>query len=415
MANNARTQADGTWVDGYTPPASDWEDLERKVFGSWNGDKGGAYCAPRTGDAYTFDSSGLQVTGPTRLTRGGVIYGASTAFVIRDGTWPTLGETHAGRTRRIVQPISSYQTSRNYLWSRNHAYAGVGSVALACRRTDARSTIETADLYIPLRVIDGSTLSSVDLNFRVATKRLRAPIAMPKLRIMRIPHVTGEVPEPLKDTTDGLGFDFLPLVTTPTAWYADGAVQTFTYVCDQNNEIDVENYSYVAHLVEEQGAVTPDDEFDGVCFVERKVSAYVTLTGANALTGSINTEGTSTSAGYRILVVDSDATLATGEPEGSGYSAQNGIWIAAAGAWARATDLDEAADFTPNWIIVPSYGTVNGGAAWQCVTAATHLNLKAAAGASLAYTGITIQPAQPKGNIYHSLVPTFEVTDLRFQ
>lgn len=61
MPNNARTRPDATWVDGYTPPKADWEDLERKIFGSWNGVRGGAYAAPGgAGSAYSFGGSGLR-------------------------------------------------------------------------------------------------------------------------------------------------------------------------------------------------------------------------------------------------------------------------------------------------------------------------------------------------------------------
>lgn len=431
MPNNTRTQADGTWVDGYTVPRTDWEDLERKVFEAWNGFSGGAYCAPvgGGGSAYTFTGSGLVVTGPTKLTRGGVVLGGAAAFVIRNGVWPLLGTTHRARSRKIVQPIDSFTTQKHYLWSRIHPYAGVGSVALACREPSTHR-IETSDLYIPLRVIDGSTMAQVELIFRVASKRVYAPIAMPKLRIVRVPKDVGalaadgksiKMPEPLKLTSDGLGFDFTPLVTSADAWYAGGAAQSFTYVCDQNHAIDVANYHYVAHLVEEVGAVSSEDAFDGIRYTERKMR--VNLVGSLiSPTGNVAADG-STTSNERVLLVDSDVQRATGLEEPNGYAALNGIWDATAAVWNRAADCDGQVDFTNSWIVTVRYGSINSETTWQCVAPGPSSNLDLSvptagptvAAPSLLKTQILMQPAEPKGNIYHSLVPTFNVTDLRFQ
>ncbi|HNX51564.1 MAG TPA: hypothetical protein PKL08_15450 [Thermoanaerobaculaceae bacterium] len=441
MPNNTRTQADGTWVDGYTPPATDWEDLERKVFGSWNGDKGGAYAAPSgaAGDPYVFNGAGFQVTGPTRLSYGGVIYGGSGAFTLRDATWPELAIGHRARTRSIVCPIHQWSIpanapitagtwpSRTYLWSTRHPYAGVGSVALSCRQTTSL-VIETADLYINLRVVDGALLTKVTIFFRIASKRKLAPIAMPKMRVLRVPRDSGDafqtkLPEPLKDTTDGLGFDFLPLVTSPDAWYNNGAVQSFDYICDQNHIIDVENYSYVVHLIEETGALSPSDEFDGIRLVERKQDCVYQLLNTVALTGdATNTpDGITTgTVGSRILVTDPDETIDQGSDQlAGGYnSVRNGIWITAAGAWTRATDADDTQDFTPNWIVRINSGGINMNATWQCLYPDLSQRISLAGptgGIEATNARPRVEPAIPKGNIYHCLVPTFEVSDLRFQ
>jgi hypothetical protein len=424
MPNNARTQADGTWIDGYTTTPADWEDLERKIQGSWNGDRGGAYLGV---DAFSFGGSGFQVTGPARLTRGGGIIGPSGAYKIRDGAWPLLSAGHGSRSRKIVQPFDTWYAPQHYLWSRNHAYHGVGSTALACRTTYGR-IIERAELYAELRVVNGATLTKVDVYFRVAQKRTKAPVLMPKFRIMRVPRdAVTSAPEPLKSTADGTGFDFLPLVTTPSSWYLDGAVQVFSYVCDQNNVIDVENYTYIAHLYEEQGVLSPDDDFDphGITFVERKANVRGVVLSTTALTGSVTqNDGTSTTGttGDRFLVVDPDTVLATGTTDNN--SCQNGIWTTAVGAWARATDLDTSDEFSPNWIVqvlIGSAGIETGGyegtACWQCEapSKASKIDITTAPGASNTKTQIRMVPAVPRGNIWHSMVPYFEVSDLRWQ
>jgi hypothetical protein len=446
VPNNKRTHTDASaiWADGYTPPPSDWEDLERKIFGSWNGDKGGAYCARpgAQGDPYVFTGSGLKVTGPTRLSYGGQVLGGSGAFVIRDGAWPQLDVGHVGRSRSIVCPIHGFSIpsdaprllgiggdswkSPTYLWSRRTApYLGIGSVALACRQTTSRK-IETAPIYIDLRVIDGATLEKVTLFFRVATKRAFAPIAMPKMRVLRVPKDSGDafqtvVPEPLKDTTDGLGFDFLPLVTSPDDWYNGGAVQSFEYICDQNHEIDCDSYHYVVHIVEEAGALSADDDFDGIRLVERKQDCTFWIANSATLSGDQSTDGTTTgTTGVRVLVTDSDDVIDYGYDPlyGGALATKNGIWLTNASTWTRANDCDDTEDFTQNWIVRVNSGGRNMNSSWQCLHPAKNQRITlggATGGADATFARPRLEPALPKGNIYHALVPTFHVSDLRFQ
>lgn len=419
MGNNTRTQADGTWVDGYAAPESDWLDLERKIFGSWNGTRGGAYVGAYGTDKYVFGGSGLKISGPTRLTKGGAIYGGASKWIIGDGAWPELASTHVSSARKIFLPFHSFMSTTPWMWSRNHAFAGIGSVALAARATGGRS-LELPEMYLPLRVHNGATLAQVEFVFRVAERRKYAPLAMPKFRVLRVPKDSLTTkPQPLKSTSDGLGFGSPTLVTSPASWYNDGKVQSFVYTCDQNNAIDVSAYSYVLHIVEELGAQSPDDEFDGIRFAERKpdVVAVVKNTDTTSFGGnSVQSDGMNVVNG-RSLVVDPDFTTQTFE------SARNGIWIPNTGAWIRAKDLDEALDWTPGWIVRVLAGRVNGGSTWQChfptanqrMTLSTTTAQIGSAATGTEYTWPTITPALPRGNIYHGAIPTFNVADLRFQ
>lgn len=411
MPNHARTQADGTWVDGYTVTPADWEDLERKIFGSWNGDRGGAY----VGAGHTINGSGLTLNGSARLTYGGAIYGGLNAFKIRTGHWPLLVEGHAGRTRRIVQPIIAWASNYDHLWSRNHSRAGVGSVALACRKTYGR-VFETPELYVPLRVVDGSTLTTVTFRFRVASRRVQAPLAMPKFRVMRAPRDANvfNAAVPLKSTTDGLGYASPTLVTTPDAWYLDGASQTFEYVCNQNNVIDTSLYSYYVQIVEELGYATSEDAFDGIRLVERKEDVLGLYRSTATLSGSITNENfASGTSGSRHIVVDPNSVLDTGATDSN--SAKNGIWIDAVGSWTRADDLNEQADFTPNFIVIVTAGVQSYRSVWQCQHPTNTSRVTLSSVASASATQPRFVPAEPKGNIYHSIETLQEVSDLRFQ
>ena len=413
MPNNTRTRPDVTWVDGYTPPSADWEDLERKIFRSWNGDRGGAYSPTGT---VTFAGAGLQLPNDTRLTAGGAIRGPNTVFKIKDGTWPQLASSHRNSARKIVQPIFNYFSTAPHLWSKNHPFAGVGSVALAAKMVNA-PRLEIPDLYVPLRVVDGAVLTELEVHFRVAQRRLYPPLGMPKVRIVRVPlDPANEAPEPLRATEDGTGFWSPEIVTTADAWYAGGAGQTMTYVCDKNHTIDVSKYSYMVHIIEEVGALSLADSYDGIRLVERKPDCmFAALTADQDFTGLDNAavEGGVAYAGIRMLMVDSDARNEVGYTDT--VSTNNGIWEQQAADWNRAADLKTSAHFSPFWIVRVANGRINGGTIWQCQypTSSNAVDLESAAKETR--TQIAITPATPRGNIYHSLVPTFAVGDLRFQ
>lgn len=68
---------------------------------------------------------------------------------------------------------------------------------------------------------------------------------------------------------------------------------------------------------------------------------------------------------------DWPAALTAGErifPKNQTAGAENGIWIAAAGAWTRATDADTGAELNSGAIIPVESGTVNADTNWQLST-----------------------------------------------
>lgn len=75
----------------------------------------------------------------------------------------------------------------------------------------------------------------------------------------------------------------------------------------------------------------------------------------SALTGNISVDGVTTAAGDRILLKNQTTP------------SENGIWIASATAWARATDADSEADLL-NAAVFVSQGTVNKDTAWVATT-----------------------------------------------
>lgn len=90
---------------------------------------------------------------------------------------------------------------------------------------------------------------------------------------------------------------------------------------------------------------------------DAKQSAVVATTGPlAALSGLQTIDAVVLSAGARVLVKDQAAAK------------DNGVYIAAAGAWSRATDADSGLDVTAGMLIPVEQGAVNGDSVWQLTT-----------------------------------------------
>ena len=74
------------------------------------------------------------------------------------------------------------------------------------------------------------------------------------------------------------------------------------------------------------------------------------------LSGLLTVDGVTLVAGDRVLVKD--------QTTGS----QNGIWVAASGAWARATDADANAEVTAGLAVMVTEGTTNADSQWRLTT-----------------------------------------------
>ena len=81
--------------------------------------------------------------------------------------------------------------------------------------------------------------------------------------------------------------------------------------------------------------------------------ARATATTDQALSGTPTIDGVALSATNRVLL--------TGQSSG----AENGLWVAAAGAWARPSDYAAGATIQPNVVVPVAEGTANGDTRWQ--------------------------------------------------
>jgi hypothetical protein len=85
-----------------------------------------------------------------------------------------------------------------------------------------------------------------------------------------------------------------------------------------------------------------------------KDSVRAAASGAITATGTQTVDGVSVIAGDRVLRM--------------GDGVNNGIWVVAAGAWARAVDADSSAEVTPGMAVSVEEGTTNGDKAFMLTT-----------------------------------------------
>lgn len=114
---------------------------------------------------------------------------------------------------------------------------------------------------------------------------------------------------------------------------ADLSSQKIINLADGTNPNDAVNYNQLQAAI--KGLVWKQK-------VKAATTANITLSGAQTI------DTISIVAGDRVLVKD-QTTAST-----------NGIYVAAAGAWTRATDLDEAAEFTNGVAVMVEQGSANG-------------------------------------------------------
>jgi phage-related tail fiber protein len=87
-----------------------------------------------------------------------------------------------------------------------------------------------------------------------------------------------------------------------------------------------------------------------------KHSVLVATTGPIALNGLQTIDGVAITAGKRVLVKSQAA------------SQDNGLYVAAVGAWARTDDADASAEMTPGLFVHVEQGTANSDSVWQLTT-----------------------------------------------
>lgn len=89
-------------------------------------------------------------------------------------------------------------------------------------------------------------------------------------------------------------------------------------------------------------------------FTFKNAVRLVATTNVAALTGNVAIDGLTTAAGDRVLLA------------GQSTASQNGIWVAAAGAWARATDMDATGELVDGTLVPVAAGTAGSDSHYIC-------------------------------------------------
>lgn len=407
MAHFTRTQVDATWINGYVMPAADFIDLDSKLFRSVNGDDGGLW-SPSS--PIILGGSGLTVTGPTVVSGaaasvpGNLQTSGTSRFVIGAGDWPALGAAHTGRARSLLShfasgfqgaptPPSPSNVPLLFLAPNAKRLAGGAGIAAFAPCYDINDYQVTPEFWCPLRVHNGATLGSVVVSFRISTiaGRSALPTSLPKFRIVRI-GLDGTIVTLMPGDNGVDGFVAMPTPASIAAYFAGGAVQTLTLTATQNATVDVSQYSYFVHVVEEKGGGTA---WPMRAFVGYQSCKGIVLNSAYALSGTVATDtGYAIIAGDRVLV--------------NAGTTSDGIYVVAAGAWARASDMPASIGVIPGSIVQITAGNAWGGTVWQQASSSTPIVGSNALS--------LVQPSTPQGNVFISARATFSgIADLSFQ
>ena len=153
----------------------------------------------------------------------------------------------------------------------------------------------------------------------------------------------------LSDFNTAVRSNRLDQMAAPTATVSMGA-QFVSNVFAPFFGTDAANKNYVDSTTAAAVAAALTTAFDFKALVRAATTANITLSGAQTI------DGVSVVAGDRVLVKNQST------------GANNGIYVAAAGAWARASDADASAEVTAGLSVPVTEGTVNGGRVWMLST-----------------------------------------------
>lgn len=157
----------------------------------------------------------------------------------------------------------------------------------------------------------------------------------------RATHIGTQVASTISNFDTQVRTNRLDQMATPTADVALGGMK-ITGLANPTSAQDAATKAYV------DGAVNGTDWKQSV--------RIATTANLGALSGLTAIDGITPVVGDRILVKDQSA------------GAANGIYVAASGAWTRATDADADAEVTSGLAVMVTEGTVNADSQWRLTT-----------------------------------------------
>jgi hypothetical protein len=366
------------WTPSYVPLVpgavagqvlpSEIAQLDAQLSGSINGDDGSTH-APVT--SIEIGGQGVTVTGPTTIQQGATLQCLNTTpaatINLEAGDYPQFVNNNPFATHSYLQLCNDGVAWPRYTWHTRREDSGQQALSSTFDLSDGFGQRQSP-WYVRLRPHDGATLTSVTVTFRIGYPHAQLPTAMPQVGIAKY-DAAGNFLGSLTSAAAGANAAGLVPVAKPSsaaAWYKNGAVQSITITCDQNNVIDVSQYFYKLVLVEEAGLtgypwqlvykqavrVTAPPPWYTIGF---RMHEGILAPGG----GPLILDGVTIKNGDRVLF---NSALPQGTPFGDtpqvlstfGYlppppAAYDGIWIAdSAGQWGRSPDLPGTAPAAPN-------------------------------------------------------------------
>ena len=303
----------------------------------------------------TVGGSGMQLTGPLVVARGGTLNSQHGILAFDPLNFPLLSAGHPGRTRTILYPFVASRPVPYAMWRVQRGSSGIQSLAPGFTSWQLPGTAQTSGLSLPIRAIHYATISSVTVTFAVVTPHTTLPQIMPAFRMLLVDQYGNASPcTSVAAGADTNGFMYVPKPSNVDAWRNGGYAQSFTFACDQNNFVTRDGYSYRLEALDEQGLTGYPWQ---VSLLQpcRFMMSLTNISGQFPLTGLLTSDGITASDGDRVLV---NGTYGYGE---------TGIYIARSGSWVRAQDV-----FTQGAIVGIQEGINFGGTYWQAGTAVSN-------------------------------------------
>lgn len=290
-------------------------------------------------------------TAPTAAVDTNTTQLATTAFVVGQGyaklASPTLTGTPAAPTAAANTNTTQIATTAFVLGQANST---AGTIAM-----DGAQSAGTSNLYARADHVHPTDTSRAALASPTFTGTPAAPTAVADTNTTQLATTAFVVAQagsatPLINGTAAVGTSLryarqdhvhpnqrIDQLLTPTADVAFGT-RKITGLGDPTNPQDAATKFYVDSVA--QG-------IDAKQSVKAATTANITLSGAQTI------DGVSVIAGDRVLVKNQTAP------------AENGIFVVAAGAWTRATDMDTWAEVPSSFVFVEQ-GTTNADTSWVC-------------------------------------------------
>lgn len=346
-----------TWTAMYTTAvlASELAAFDAAVSSGVNGVDGGTY-APS--GATSIGGSGLVLTGPLKVARGGTLHCQNGIVSVDAPTSILLGAGHSGRSRTVMYPFLAARPDQFGLWRPRRDSSGMQALAPTYSLWKNPGVVQPAKLHLKIRGVQGATISQVTVGFRVVAPHTNVPPTMPMARLLRIDLSGNAVPcTSVASGADANGWVPFTKPASAAAWVNFGQGQTFVLPVDQNNVVDITQYHYVLQVQDEQGLTGWPWQVSvlqpcKLCSFGGQ-SSPPSGSDAEQLQGATGYDGVTANAGDRILVINTFGQQETG------------VYVHGASGLARAQDLQQAAQWSQGVVVGVQQGQKFGGTWWQ--------------------------------------------------